>query len=324
MTNSTTEWTGCVEEYPIVHNYPFIECRDQETGAYGDGFGTASTTGNWTFTNDIWQYNFQDGLDLLHSGMQNLIVTDSFSQANEGQAFKIGSGDNVVFQNNIAMANCYRIGDLIGDEPASALTPGGGPPGAGYGLCRAGGNILQNFTDLGIYAFQFNTVVTTNNQNSPFILGCEEGWDWCNNATTEFQNNAVLNYLDDLNPNSDDTIPSLYYLTTPDLVNQSFFESTNMPQYNGWAVRNHNDFYNIDTGWCPTPLQTAETCNTENPSFVSQPASPLSAESAMDNYNFTPASGSPLIDAGIAIPEVTTDHNGNTRPNPPSVGAVEP
>ena len=48
MNNSITEFVGCVEEYPIVHKYPYIECRDSETGGYGDGFGTASTTGDWS------------------------------------------------------------------------------------------------------------------------------------------------------------------------------------------------------------------------------------------------------------------------------------
>lgn len=122
LNNSITEFAGCVEEYPIAHTYPLIECRDQNTGGYGDGFGTASTSGTWSFNNDIWRYNFQDGLDLLHSGMQSLTVTNSNSYGNDGNQYKIGSALNDIFQNNYIGGNCQRIIQPIGDEPISAAT----------------------------------------------------------------------------------------------------------------------------------------------------------------------------------------------------------
>jgi Bacterial Ig-like domain (group 3)/Chitobiase/beta-hexosaminidase C-terminal domain/Bacterial Ig-like domain (group 2) len=359
MNNSTIEWTGCVEEYPVVHNYPFIECRDQNTGGYGDGIGTASTVGNWYFDHDVFQYNFQDGLDLLHSGMQTLSITNSLSQANEGQEFKIGSGDNIVFQNNIALANCFRIGDLIGDEPASALAPGGGPPGLGYGLCRANANVAFHITGQGTYDVQNNTIVTVDNADTPVTTGCDGGWDSCANANAIFQNNLMLNYVDALNSNADGLIPALFYLGndgnegnwgipynppySPDPVTGNYF----MPLEDGWKTRSNNIYFNVrpaDPGymnyptagypaldWCPLPgntrlgpnYGTLETCNTQDPLFIGEPASPISAESVLDNFNFTPSSGSPAIGAGVAIPGLTTDFNGNTRPNPPSIGAIE-
>jgi len=64
---------------------------------------TASTTGDWSFDHDTFQYNFQDGLDLLHSGMQTLSITNSFAQANEGQEFKLGSGDNIIFRTTLLL-----------------------------------------------------------------------------------------------------------------------------------------------------------------------------------------------------------------------------
>src|SRR5487761_1275649 len=109
MTNSITEFVGCLEEYPVVHQYPYIECVDQNTGGYGDGFVTASDTGDWVFDHEMWQYNWQDGLDLLHSGLNSLTVTNSLSQGNEGQPYKIGSALHVVFQNNLALINCARL-----------------------------------------------------------------------------------------------------------------------------------------------------------------------------------------------------------------------
>jgi len=367
MNNSTIEWTGCVEEYPVVHNYPFIECRDQNTGAYGDGFGTASTTGNWYFDHDTFQYNFQDGLDLLHSGMQTLSITNSFAQTNEGQEFKIGSGDNIVFRNNIALGNCYRLGDLIGDEPASALAPGGGAPGVNYGLCRAGANLATHITDQGTYQFQNNTIVSVTGTDTPVTIACEGGWDYCTNANSIFQNNLVMNYLDTLNPNNVNNdggkIPALFYLGndgnewnwgipwnppySPDPVTGLYF----MPLEDGWQTRSNNIYWNIRTidpgyagapdstygplNWCPIPgnprlgpnYGTQETCDTQDPLFVNEPANSMTtsiaAESALDNFNFTPSSTSPANGAGVAIAGLTTDFNGNTRPNPPSIGAIE-
>jgi hypothetical protein len=315
MNNSIIEWTGCIEEYPVVHNYPFIECRDQNTGGYGDGFGTASTTGNWYFDHDTFQYNFQDGLDLLHSGMQTLSITNSFAQTNEGQEFKIGSGDNIVFRNNIALGNCYRLGDLIGDEPASALTPGGGPPGINYGLCRAGANLATHFTDNGTYYFQNNTIVSVTGTDTPVTIACEGGWDSCASANAVFQNNLVMNYLDTLNPNNVNNdggkIPALFYMGndgnewnwgipvnppySPDPVTGLYF----MPLEDGWKTRSNNIYYNIRTvdpgyagtpdstygplNWCPLSWNTrlgpnfgtSETCDTQDPLFVNEPANSM-------------------------------------------------
>jgi hypothetical protein len=300
LTNSITEFTGCVEEYPIAHNYPYIECRDQNTGGYGDGLGTASTTGDWLFDHDIWRYNFQDGLDLLHSGMHSLTVTNSQSYGNDGQAYKIGSGENVIFRNNLAEVNCNRIVYTIGDEPASAIIPGVTP-------CRAGGDgMVFSFTDVGNYRIQDNTFVGYN--STMFDLFCEGGWEACSDANTVFQNNVVMGYTN--THLGAGYYPGLFYL-----------ENNSMPSLAGWTVRDHNLFYNVR--YCPTPLQTGETCNTKDPLFAVEPASPVDDESTMDSFNFAPSSASPLVAAGTPLVTILTDIAGATRANPPSIGAFE-
>jgi hypothetical protein len=146
-----------------------------------------------------------------------------------------------------------------------------------------------------------------------FDQGCEGGWDWCNNAATVYENNVFLGYVETGYNQSEE--PGIFYEEPP----------ANMPANQGWAVRDHNFIYNTKS--CPTPLQTGEHCNTEDPLFVGEPASPLatgqSGEELLDNFNFTPASGSPLVGAGIAIPDITLDYNGTTRPNPPAIGAIQ-
>ncbi|MHB8303711.1 MAG: Ig-like domain-containing protein [Acidobacteriaceae bacterium] len=300
LTNSITEFTGCVEEYPVVHQYPYIECRDQNTGGYGDGFGTASTSGDWKFDHDIWRYNFQDGLDLLHSGMNSLTVTNSQSYGEDGNAFKIGSGKTIVFQNNFVDNNCNRIAYTFGDEPASAIVPG-------VSTCRAGGaGVVAMFDGQGVDAFQNNTLVGYGAVS--YEIGCEGSWDACTHAKTAFENNAVLGYADSLY--NEDKVASLFYGDTP---------ASDMPPNQGWAIRDHNLYYNVRHG-CPK-LLAGEVC--ANPRFIDQPTLSISRESVLDNYNFNPSANSPLIGAGIPIHGIATDNAGAARPSRPSIGALE-
>ncbi len=302
LNNSITEFTGCVEEYPVVHNYPYVECRDQNAGAYGDGFGTASTTGDWSFDHDIWRYNFQDGLDLLHSGMQSLTVTNSQSYGNDGQAYKIGAADNVVFRNNTALVNCNRILSTIGDEPATAIVKGVSP-------CRAEGDgLVFQFTDQGTYLVQNNSIAGYG--AVPFDLACSTGWDGCSHAHSVYQNNILLGYSDP-EYNGGQTASTFYG------------ENASMPPNGGWMVRDHNIFYNVRPGNCPVPLRAGESCNTVDPRFVGEPRSPLRSEASLDNFDFHLAAGSRAIGGGVPVSGLSTDGLGAARGNPPSIGAWE-
>ena len=299
LTNSITEFTGCVEEYPVVHNYPYIECRDQNTGAYGDGFGTATTTGDWYFDHDLWRYNFQDGLDLLHSGMHSLTVTNSASYGNDGQQFKVGSGLTVRFQNNTTLHNCQRIGQLFGDEPASAIVPG-------VALCRAAGDgILINFDGLGSDVFQHNTYVGYG--TTSYDINCTGGWDTCTNTASVYQDNVNLGLV--RTGYDDNRAPGLFYEELP---------SSAMPANSGWAIRTNNAYYGFRG--CPT-LLSGEVC--VDPLFVNEPANTISAETQLDNFNFNLSSSSASKAAGITLSGLTTDSLGNAYASPPSMGAIQ-
>lgn len=297
LNNSITEFTGCVEEYPVVHNYPYIECRDQTMGSYGDGFGTASATGDWHFDHDIWRYNFQDGLDLLHSGMNSLTITNSQSYGNDGQQFKIGSGKTVVFQNNLTLHNCLRLGQVIGDEPASAIVPG-------VSLCRAAGDgIPIAFDGQGTDIFQNNTYVGYG--STSYDMMCTGGWDSCPNTNSIFENNINVGIIH--TGYDDDQAPGLFY--TEQLL----------PANGGWAIRDHNLFYGFRHG-CPT-LNAGEIC--ADPKFVAEPSLTVSIETLLDNFNFSLSSASPAKGTGITIPGLLTDILGLTRLDLPSMGAIE-
>jgi hypothetical protein len=310
MNNSLTEFVGCIEEKPQVHNYPYIECRDQQTGGYGDGFGTGSTTGNWNFDHDVWRYNFQDGLDLLHSGLQSLSVTNSQSYGNDGNQFKLGSAQNVNFQNNFAVSNCQRILYTFGDEPASAIVPGVDP-------CRAdGGDVIISFYAYGNYTVQNNTMVGYGD----VILGyhCDFGSDNCSTANTILQNNTLMGYADSNNGyNGGENAAMICAATASDCDNAL----SDFPANQGWAVRNNNQY--DGTRKCPISLTANESCNTQDPLFVGEPANPITDETVFDNFTGHLTSSSTLIGAGVAIPSLLVDITGALRPNPPSIGAFE-
>ncbi len=298
LKNSITEFTGCVEEYPVAHNYPYIECRDQNTGAYGDGLGTASAVGDWLFDRDIWRYNFQDGLDLLHSGLNSLIVTNSESYGNDGQQFKIGSGISVIFRNNLTLHNCARIGQVIGDEPASAIVPG-------VALCRAAGDgIAINFDNHGTGLFQNNTYVGYG--ATSYDIGCS-GWDTCLDTKSVFQNNINIGLKSPLSNGG--ASPGLFYHLAP------------LPPNGGWAIRDHNLYYGFKNGPCFDGLLAGEIC--ADAKFVGGLPQTITSETMLDNFNFNLSSASPAIGSGITIPGLVTDIFGLTRLALPSMGAIE-
>jgi hypothetical protein len=306
MNNSITEFTGCIEEYPVVHNDPYIECRDSETGGYGDGFGTASTTGDWSFDHDIWRYNFQDGLDLLHSGLQSLSITNSQSYGNDGNQYKVGSADSVIFQNNTAVANCKRIGQIIGDEPASAIVPG-------VNLCRAnGGWLVLAFSPYGKYVVQNNTLVGYGDVALGY--GCVSGGDNCSSADTILRNNIFLAYADNENERA-----AMFCAIDPSKQDCNNFLS-NYPVNQGWSVRSNNLYYNFRSG-CPALSKKKEIC--ADPRFLNEPALRITAESMFDPVDFRLSFNSPAIGAGVVVEGITKDLAGVDRANPPSLGALE-
>jgi hypothetical protein len=306
MKNSTTEFVGCVEEYPIVHNYPYIECRGGNQGGYADAFGTANTVGDWLFDHDVWKSNLQDGLDLLHSDMNSLTVTNSISEHNNGQTYKIGSGRTVIFRNNIALHDCNRNALLYGDEPSTAIVPNGD-------YCRANDGTVFAIPPLGTLYVQNNTFLGV--QNVVADINCVGGWDSCTGADTKFQNNIVLGYGDDNSLSGPGVLPAPWYSA----------DSSTVPDGTGWQTRDHNDYYN--TKFCPSPLNTGETCN--SPLFTVQYGNsivptPISNEVWSDTVTENLTSGSTLKFAGITISGTSPDMNGTPRATPnPSMGALE-
>lgn len=314
FTDTITEFAGCATEKPQVHQYPYIKCIDQNLGGTGDGFGTASTTGSWFFARNIWRYNMQDGLDMLHSNMQSLQVVNSQSYGNIGNPYKIGAADTLVlFQNNTSLSNCFRTDQVIGDEPASGV-----PTGALF--CRGGGSPVINFSAYGTYLVQNNTL--NGYGDTLLAYSCSAGSSNCSTATTALQNNAMLGFLD---TSFTSQLAATFCMLDPSQTDCNHFPAL-YPANQGWATRSNNIYYN--TRSCPLALTTAETCNTANPLFAGQPGTSTithATEPILDGFQSPPpaSTSSPLWHGGVSYAGLPSfDLFGTPTTTPPVMGAI--
>ncbi|MDQ2833205.1 MAG: hypothetical protein M3Y50_05540 [Acidobacteriota bacterium] len=119
----TIGWNGCAEEYPIRHDVPYGDCTDDNTGGYGDGFGTSTVTSvpGWQIHFDQGSvfYNTQDGLDALHVTGEgsSVTVTRTLAYGNMGQQIKVGGAKGIVTNNQI-VTNCNALRQNIPGTPA--------------------------------------------------------------------------------------------------------------------------------------------------------------------------------------------------------------
>jgi hypothetical protein len=305
LSGVTIEWSGCNQAYPGTGA---VSCYSQSTGGYGDGIGTPTGTClTAKVDHSIFRYNTQDGYDMLHNDTGNctMSVTDSASYGNNGAQFKWGPNDNpMVFSNNTVIANCMRLSAPFPGQPSTYNANLAD-------FCRAGDAIAFGFRDGGSLLMANNTIVTY--APVTYDAACSgtypqlQNQGTCNNSTFTFENNITYG-IDNSNTytyGGQPGGPGGFYYGTP----------------LGHVIRSNNLYYGLRSSSfiCPTGI-TGEIC--ADPRFVNEPV--FTGESSLDNFNFNITSGSPAVGAGINIPSLTLDYSGATRPNPPSIGALEP
>ena len=85
---------------------------------------------------------------------------------------------------------------------------------------------------------------------------------------------------------------------------------------NPGASWTNNAYYGYRSNWaCPAVGETNAHCG--DPGLVDETWHPYGYG------NMAPYLGSPMIGAGVAIPSISLDYTGLTRPNPPRIGAYE-
>ena len=304
-------WNGCAEEYPIVDTMPYQDCTDDNSSGYGDGVGTATTTSSpaWimNITNSTAAYNTQDGFDLLHleGGGSRLTITNSLAYGNMGQQLKVGAASTA--RNNLLIGNCNALRQSIPGTPAgynSRLSD----------FCRAADVAVRiNVQDSAPTYFQLNTLYSANTIG--LEVNCSAKTTCTSLSTLVYQDNIFVGFLN----NVADGYPSNWpytgnyadpvYLDVPS-ISELFSNAGSAFSYNVtyhpksyWTCPNTKD--DETNGICEDPQLTDETWHTYG------------------YGDMAPVSGSRVIKAGIAIPGVTVDYTGNTRPDPPSIGALE-
>jgi hypothetical protein len=305
------EWNGCVAVKPYNIGVPtsqnkFNYCYDDSTGGYGDGF-VQIAAGNLTLNVDhsTFKYNTQDGFDSLHlsddvTASPAIHITDSWSEGNEGQTFKLGAGSASTAINNVSISNCRVL--------ATASNFPNNPSGWNAGVsdvCRASGDE---------WAFQLDNATTITLENNTSVgygttmydVGCASLAPNCmsNGAKFIFRNNISKGFPD---PGNAGRLASGFYFG-----NGNVFA-------NAGSVIDHNLWSTMDTGCPDSSVVSLTGVSYETNPICADPL--LTSESNINDIVPTLTLSSPAIGAGVAIPGVTLDFAGNPYTNPPNVGA---
>ena len=314
MTYSTIEWSGCVEQYPMVDAVPYQDCKASSSGGvYGDAMGTPAGMGmDFVLDHDVFRYNTEDGPDLGHidtarqdGTLSTLSITNSQSYGNSGQQFKWGQAwSSVTFTDNIVIGNCNRKSVAITGAPST------------YNqylqdFCRANGDPLSfNFLQGTQALVAHNTIVGY--AGNMLAFKCLDPGS-CSSAKLTVTDNIFRGYGTG-GPNgycgpgtcqSDSQSP----IGTIQRRNNLYFGLANCPANAGSG-----------TGAATTDSATGEVCTA--PGFVGEPAT-LVSEATLDGYNVTLAANSAAKAMGIAVAGLTADYVGNTYATPTSSGALE-
>lgn len=104
MRDIEIAWNGCGER--VATGEPWA-CWAQQTGGYGDGFGTTDTGGDWLIEDAFIHHNTSDGLDMRYmNGADATKVTlrRVYSVANAGNQVKIKG--NALVENSVMVGHC--------------------------------------------------------------------------------------------------------------------------------------------------------------------------------------------------------------------------
>jgi hypothetical protein len=297
-------WSGCAEEYPIVDSLPYQDCTDDgslsQGEGYGDGIGTGDNDVGWHITIDhsVAAYNTQDGFDLLHlrGPGSSLTISNSLAYSNMGNQMK--SGRASTYYNNLIYANCGALASTIPGTPSgfnSRLSD----------FCRAGNEaVMISVADGQTSYFEFNTIIGSGETGGGDLGGivCVELNATCTtSAPLVYENNITLGF----SPNGN----------APDRWTDGTGAIGGVFAQTGSVITNNADHGTTSLVGCHISGETNTLCL--DPQLTDETWHPYGYG------NMAPVSGSRVEGAGVGISGVTVDYVGNTRPNPPSIGALE-
>ena len=307
MQNYEISWNGCSEEYPITDKLPYQDCADDNSGGYGDGFGTATVLSpGWQvhFDQGVVAYNTQDGLDALHliGPGASMTVTRTLAYGNMGNQIKVGGAAGSVI-NNVVMTNCNAMRQAIPGTPAGYNTKLSD-------FCRAGdGGIVLTGGAKSTVRFDYNTVYSASSVG--IEIECDQTNGPCDKTSLiDFRNNVMVGFLN----NKADGYPAggTNDYSTPIYVGANVNLFTNPG-----SLYSNNLTYHPRSDWkCPAAGEQQALC-----------MDPHLTDEAWHVYGYadvTPTSGIRVVQgAGTPISDVAIDFTGQPRTSPPNIGAYQ-
>jgi hypothetical protein len=298
---------GCYEEYPVTHAFPAHACYDDVSNGFGDAWsGQDTDLDSFICDHCEMAYNTKDAFIGPHTNVHTLTITNSKSYGNMGSQWKWNNTPNstTTFENNLTIGNCVRFSEAIpGAAHSFALASGlAGAYLSDY--CRGGQNTVAiNSQQNAHVLFANNTFVDY--LGAVFLLSCgpsnKNRNGMCGTTSFVFTNNILLGYsLKGSEP------PGLFYIDDRSIK----------------VTSSHNIEYGNRSSF-------GDSCRGDiicsDPRLVNQPPQQAwTNQTFLDNFNFYPKSDSPANGRGTPINGISTDYYGSPRPNPPSIGAVEP
>jgi hypothetical protein len=305
------EGNGCYEQYPIVNTqFPARACYDTESNGFGDSLSGQDTgLPSLTYNHTVTIFNTKDGFIGPHVQIASQTIENSFWYGNMGNAIKYGSAPNStsLFQNNLIVNNCMRMSQAV-PGAVQNFNNSTGLGGSYLSLfCRAEGSGVVTVNQSGSANYFYgNTFIGAAVIMAESECGFPAGSGCGGNAVPIiWEDNVFLGYADPVVGQA----PTLYYSDGAALAKGSY-----------------NVEYRIRNG---------DTCGgniiCSDPLLKNEPAQTWpGSEAALDVFNpfnagnsFELTASSPAIGAGTVLSGLTTDYYGVSRPNPPSMGALE-
>ena len=298
---------GCFEEYPVKHAFSARACYDDTSGGFGDAWSGQDTDLD-TFICDHCEmaYNTKDAFIGPHTNVHTLTITNSQSYGNMGAQWKWNNtpGATVTFENNLTVGNCLRLSAPVPGASQSFAVSTKLPGAYLSDYCRAGGN----------------TVAINTRENSHVLFA--------NNTFVDYVDTVVLMSCGPANGNHSGKCASTPVVFTNNIFLGYTFKGGEAPALFFMDDRSLKvtSSHNIEFG---NRSDYADKCGgniiCSDPRLVNQPPQqPWTSQTFLDNFTFEPKSDSPAIGRGAPINGLTTDFFGSARPNPPSIGGVEP
>ncbi len=301
-------WNGCSEEYPIIDALPYNDCTDDSSNGYGDGFGTATVPSSpgWqaTFDQGIASYNTQDGLDALHliGRGSSMTITRTLAYGNMGQQIKVGGASGTA-ANNVIVTNCNALRQAIPGTPSGYNSRLGD-------FCRAADTGIALTVGVGTsLKFDDNTIYSAS--ATGIEVDCDHTYGACDSTSLiDFRNNIFLGFRN--------SVANGYVGQTPtnDYSNPVYGTFSPNPFTNPGSIYSNNITYHVKSSWaCPTGGEINALC-----------VDPLLTDESWHLYGYgdaSPLTSSPLLGGGLGISGMTTDFPGQSRGNPPTIGAYE-